>query len=84
VPSDKPGEGQPLLHVIRGDASTEEVAAVLAVLAARRVAAEAAEAATTAREARGQAGSGWSDRSRRVRAPMFPGPGGWRRSALPH
>ena len=80
-----PDQDQPLLHVIRGDASTEEVAAVLAVLAARRLAVETAATAGTAwaAEARGPAPSGWSDRSRRVRAPVFPSPGGWRRSALP-
>ena len=69
--------------MIRGDASTEEVAAILAVLAVRRDAATAAaaaeEASTTPRPSR----SGWSDRTRLLRAPMFPGPAAWRRSALP-
>jgi Acyl-CoA carboxylase epsilon subunit len=69
--------------VIRGDASTEEVAAILAVLAVRRDNATAAAAAEEARLIPASPRSGWSDRTRLVRAPMFPGPAAWRRSALP-
>jgi hypothetical protein len=83
MPSDQPGQDQPFLHVIRGDASVEEVAAILAVLAVRRNAATAAAAAEEARMTPAPARSAWSDRSRRLRAPMFPSPGGWGRSALP-
>jgi hypothetical protein len=67
-----------VLRVIRGDASAEEIAAILAVLAVRRDAATAASAAIP-----GRSRSAWTDQSRRVRAPLFPGPGNWRSSALP-
>jgi hypothetical protein len=83
MPSDQPGLGQPFLHVIRGDASIEEVAAILAVLAARRDAATAAAAAEEARLTPAPSRSAWSERSRLLRAPVFPSPGGWSRSALP-
>jgi hypothetical protein len=62
--------------VIRGDASAEEIAAVVAVLMARAAAVGEPEAPSPARSA-------WSDRSRLVRQPLHPGPGAWRRSALP-
>jgi Acyl-CoA carboxylase epsilon subunit len=63
-----------VLRVIRGDATAEEVAALVAVLMSR-----AADDEPPPREAR----SAWSDRSRLVRRPLQPGPGAWRRSALP-
>jgi hypothetical protein len=81
MPSDQPG--QPLLRVIRGDASTEEIAAILAVLAVRRDAACAVAEAAASRTTPAQVRSAWSDKSRQLRAPMFPSPDGWRRSALP-
>jgi hypothetical protein len=66
---------RPLLRVVRGDATPEEIAALVAVLMAARPADEApAEPARSA----------WSDRSSRLRAPLQPGPSGWRRSALPY
>jgi hypothetical protein len=68
------GPAQPLLRVVRGDATEEELAALLAVLAA----------------AAGGAGAGadrplsaWTDRSAAARAPLAPGPGAWRASAWP-
>ena len=75
VTEDRPA-GEPVLRVIRGDATPEEIAALVAVLMARA-------AAFSAREAPSPARSAWSDRSRLVRRPLFPGPGAWRRSALP-
>ena len=66
----------PVLRVIRGDATPEEIAAVVAVLLSR------AAAADTPPPAR-PAPSAWSDRSWLLRRPLFPGPGAWRRSALP-
>jgi len=60
--------------VVRGDATPEEIAAVLAVLLSR----PGAEAPPPR-----QAPSAWSDRSRLLRRPLFPGPGAWRRSGLP-
>ncbi|MGD0934007.1 MAG: acyl-CoA carboxylase subunit epsilon [Streptosporangiaceae bacterium] len=80
MPSDEPG--RPVLRVIRGDASAEEIAAILAVLAVRRDAATAA-ASSAARTATGRFRSAWTDRSRQLRAPLAPGPGHWRRTALP-
>jgi hypothetical protein len=66
---------EPLLRVIRGDAAQEEIAALVAVLLAARSA--GGEAPSPARSVP----TAWSDRSRQLRAPLFPG--AWRRSALP-
>jgi hypothetical protein len=67
--------GRPVLRVIRGDATPEEIAAVVAVLLSRSGAPDAAPAAPRP--------SAWADRSRLLRRPQFPGPDAWRRSALP-
>jgi hypothetical protein len=64
----------PVLRVIRGDATPEEIAALVAVLLSRPVVEEPPSR---------PAPSAWSDRSRLLRRPLFPGPGAWRRSALP-
>jgi len=69
-------EPGPVLRVIRGDATPEEIAAVLAVLLSRAAASDASPPARPAPSA-------WSDRSRLVRRPLFAGPDAWRRSALP-
>ena len=63
-----------MLRVVRGDASPEEIAALVAVLMAS--AGEGEQVAAPARSA-------WTDRSRQMRATLSPGPGAWRRSALP-
>jgi Acyl-CoA carboxylase epsilon subunit len=68
----------PYLQVVRGDATPEEIAALVGTLTA--LAAARASAATATRP--GPA-SGWTDRSRLLRTPVHPSPGGWRRSALP-
>jgi Acyl-CoA carboxylase epsilon subunit len=68
---------EPLLRVVRGDATPEETAALVAVLLAARPA--GAEAPGPARSAQ----NAWSDRSRLLRRPLFPGPGAWRSSSLP-
>ncbi len=65
---------EPLLRVVRGDASAEEIAALVAVLLSR----PAEDGAPPA-----PARSAWSDRGGQLRRPVFPGPGAWRRSALP-
>ncbi len=67
---------EPALRVIRGDASAEEIAAVVAVLMARAADSGEPDAGSPVRSA-------WSERSRLVRRPLHPGPGAWRRSALP-
>ena len=65
---------RPVLRVVRGDATPEEIAAVVAVLLSRPAVAEAAARPLP---------SAWADRSRLLRRPLFPGPDAWRRSALP-
>jgi Acyl-CoA carboxylase epsilon subunit len=65
---------RPVLRVLRGDATPEEIAAVVAVLLAR----PAREGAPPRSPP-----SPWADRSRLLRRPLFPGPDAWRRSGLP-
>jgi len=65
---------EPVLRVIRGDATPEEIAALVAVLLSRPAAAEPSPRRTP---------SAWADRSRLLRRPLHPGPGAWRGSALP-
>src|SRR6516164_514864 len=65
---------RPVLRVLRGNATPEEIAAVVAVLLSRSAAAEPPPPS---------APSAWADRSRLLRRPLSPGPGAWRRSALP-
>jgi hypothetical protein len=62
-----------VLRVIRGDATPEEVAALVAVLLSRPADDPPAR----------EAPSAWSDKSRLLRRPLRPGPGAWRSSALP-
>ena len=72
-------EGTPFLCVVRGDATAEEIAALVATLTA--VAAARAQAADDAQPEAVR--SNWNAPARRMRAPVHPAPGGWRRSALP-
>jgi hypothetical protein len=71
--------GAPYLSVVRGDASAEEIAALVATLtavaAARSAAAASAEAPAVSHN--------WNSRARLLRSPVHPSAGGWRRSALP-
>jgi Acyl-CoA carboxylase epsilon subunit len=62
----------PLLRVVRGEPSPEELAALVAVLAAGTAAAPAARPPRSA----------WSDPARLLGV-HAPGPSAWRRSALP-
>jgi hypothetical protein len=64
----------PTLRIIRGDASAEEIAAIVAVLALRSQPAAPAPSRTF---------SIWADRNRLMRETVSPSPGGWRRSAFP-
>ena len=66
---DEPAE--PLLRVVKGDPTPEELAAVVAVLTAI-----SGGPAPPARPT----GSGWSAYWRSVRAPLIAGPGAWRSS----
>ncbi|TNY38653.1 acyl-CoA carboxylase subunit epsilon [Thermomonospora catenispora] len=70
-------QDRPVLRIVRGDATPEEVAALVAALSARAAAAAAA------------AGEGsrprslWADRSAMMRRSLPYGPGAWRASTLP-
>jgi hypothetical protein len=66
------------LRVVRGDATAEEIAALVGALTAVAAARASAGQAQPARPA-----SGWTDRSRLLRSAVHPSPNGWRRSALP-
>jgi hypothetical protein len=69
----------PFLRVVRGDATPEEIAAIVATLAA-----VAAARSRWPDEAKHESvRTNWNDRARLLRAPVHPAPGAWRRSALP-
>ena len=70
---------EPYLRVVRGEASPEEIAALVATLTA--IAAARARAAEEAKPA--PVPSQWNAPARRLRVPLHPAPGAWRRSALP-
>jgi hypothetical protein len=72
-------DAAPVLRVVRGDATAEEIAALVAVLAAR----SAAAAAQAAAAARGRRVSRWGDRPAMLRRPLSHGPGAWRASGRP-
>ena len=74
VPTGPAAEGRPVLRIVRGDATPEEVAALVAVLGALRAPAAAPER---------RRASEWSAHHRKVRRTLPHGPGGWRSSALP-
>jgi Acyl-CoA carboxylase epsilon subunit len=74
-----PGDTQPFLRVVRGDASPEEIAALVATFTA--IAAVRTRAAEEVKPA--PVRSQWNAPARRLRAPLYPAPGAWRRSALP-
>ena len=67
----------PLLRVVKGDPTPEELAAVVAVVAARN----AAAAAAAARAAKPRPRSEWGHPARAHRRPHRFGPDTWRRSA---
>lgn len=70
---------EPNLQIVRGEASPEEIAALVATLTA--IAAARSRAAAEAKPA--PVPSHWNAPARRLRAPLHPAPGAWRRSALP-
>ncbi len=69
-------ETRPALRIIRGDATPEEVAALVAVVTGISAAAAAATAGPRPR-------SEWASPARMVRRPVTAGRGAWRASALP-
>lgn len=66
---------QPRLRVVRGDATPEEIAALLAVVGARTRPARADAAGAGSRST---PASRWADRSRQLRRPLPHGPDAWR------
>ena len=70
--SDSPAPARPLLTVVRGEPTPEQLAALIAVVSARGGSAEPEQAS---------APSLWSRPA--LRGPLHPGPGAWRASALP-
>lgn len=70
-----PGEPAPSpLRLVRGDATPEEIAALVAVLSAASAAGDPAPPRPR---------SHWASRERAVRQPLAPGRGAWRASAFP-
>ena len=65
---------RPLLRIVNGDATPEEVAAVVAVFASLGGSEDAAPPRRTPE---------WSAHHRKVRATYAHGPGGWRSSGMP-
>jgi len=70
---------EPFLRVVRGEPSPEEIAALVATLTA--IAAAQSRAAEEAKPA--PVPPLWNAPARRLRVPLHPAPGAWRRSALP-
>jgi hypothetical protein len=68
-----PQPERPVLRIVRGDPSPEELAALTAVLAA------ASAGSGTPEEDPGPA-SAWTEREALVRRPLSPGPHAWRMS----
>ncbi|HWH30484.1 MAG TPA: acyl-CoA carboxylase subunit epsilon [Mycobacteriales bacterium] len=64
---------RPLLRVVRGNPTPEEIAALVAVLALRGPAVEPEPVPP----------SRWASRAAGLRRPLSPGPGAWRASGLP-
>jgi hypothetical protein len=64
---------RPVLRVVRGEPTDEELAALVAVLSTLGSEPETPEATRSA----------WSDRRVLVREPLAHGPGAWRASGLP-
>jgi len=73
-PGAEPDQRRPALHVVSGEASAEELAALVTALTAR-IGPEGTGGA--------EAASPWADRSRYLRTTLPHGPGAWRASALP-
>jgi acyl-CoA carboxylase epsilon subunit len=72
-PQDSPPTG-PVVSVLRGEPTPDELAALLVVLASRQPARGAEPGVRL---------SLWSSRGRAFGAPLFPGAGAWRSSGLP-
>jgi Acyl-CoA carboxylase epsilon subunit len=66
---------RPVLSVVTGEPTAEELAALVIALTAR--------AGQPGPAAPSPAPSQWAAKSRQLRPQLFPGPGAWRASALP-
>jgi hypothetical protein len=74
VAQDEGGQSdRPQLRLIRGNATPEEIAAIVALLAAR-----SAPVVDTSQPVR----SAWADPAQALREPLHVGAGAWRRSGL--
>ena len=67
---------EPVLRVVKGDPTPEELAALIAVVSARA-------ATRPASETEPDRASDWATYWRTARRPLHPGPGRWRASAHP-
>jgi len=67
------------LRVVRGDATDEEIAALVATLTAMA----AARSELAVEEKQQAVISNWNSPARRLRTPVHPAQGAWRRLALP-
>ncbi|HEV7203951.1 MAG TPA: acyl-CoA carboxylase subunit epsilon [Jatrophihabitans sp.] len=67
--SEETGPARPVLRVVKGDPSPEDLAVLTALMAVSGGGEEPAP-----KERRG----GWNDPSRQHRAPLIPGPNAWR------
>ncbi len=67
--------------MVRGEPTADQLAALTAALSA--VLTRSMPNASAAHSAPPARGSGWLDRAALIGAPLQPGPGAWRRSALP-
>ncbi|MGH3269273.1 MAG: acyl-CoA carboxylase epsilon subunit [Trebonia sp.] len=72
-------DDEPFLKIVKGDASAEEIAALVAALAA----VAAARSGDGDGSERGPVPDNWNARARLMRSPVCPAADGWRRSALP-
>jgi hypothetical protein len=70
-------DARPLLRIVRGHPDDVELAALTAVVAAAATGSAAASPGPARRT------SWWGDRAAQLRAPLQPGEGAWRASALP-
>ncbi|HEU4946079.1 MAG TPA: acyl-CoA carboxylase subunit epsilon [Kribbella sp.] len=73
-------ETQPVVEVVKGEPTPEELAALVAVVSAR---AAAAAASADQGDAEQERASDWASYWRNVRRPLQHGPGRWRASAFP-
>jgi hypothetical protein len=69
------GPAWPVLRIVKGDPTPEEIAALVTVLSARTAAVGGEEPPPRRSE--------WAGHERRMRRPVHPSPGGWRASAFP-